>query len=221
MAWWWNLIEPVSKHFRTQRLLAFAKAYPDLSKLSVLDVGGSPAVWTLLKEQFNLVPNRMVLLNNNPTEISNRSYETVLADARQIPFSDQSFDLVFSNSVIEHIGDEHDQFQFVQECKRVGKEIYIQTPNRWFPIEPHVYTIFIHWLPKYWYKKLLFLSALYIFYIPTRNAVMKTSEMIDGTNLLSLQQVQKLFPEKTIEVELTFGLAKSFVIADRKVLQSS
>lgn len=217
MALWWNLIEPVSKRFRAQRLLAFAKAYPDLSKLSVLDVGGSPAVWALLKEQFDLAPNHLVLLNNNPKELRSCSYETILADARQIPFLDQSFNLVFSNSVIEHIGNEHDQFQFVKECERVGKEIYIQTPNRWFPLEPHIYAVFIHWLPKFWYKKLLFLSALYVFYIPTRNAAMKTNEMVDGTNLLSLQQVQKLFPEKTIEVERAFGLAKSFVIADRKV----
>jgi SAM-dependent methyltransferase len=144
-----------------------------------------------------------------------------LADARQIPFSDQSFDLVFSNSVIEHVGHESDQFHFVQECERVGKEIYIQTPNRWFPLEPHIYTIFIHWLPKFWYKRLLFLSALYIFYIPTKNAAIKTNEMVDGTNLLSLQQVKKLFPGKNIETERVFGLAKSFIITDRKILNSA
>lgn len=218
MIWWWNeYIEPVSKQFRLKRLSAFAEAYPDLNTLSVLDVGGSPYIWELLSEYFNLKPKQVVLLNNSPQELRDKTYENVLADARQIPFPDKKFDLVFSNSVIEHVGDLSDQLKFVAECERVGKEIFIQTPNRWFPVEPHVYTMFLHWLPKPIYRRMAFLSGLYAFHISTPDAWHKTTEMIDGTNLLSQKDLQKLFPTKTILTERSLGLVKSFVVADRKI----
>jgi len=50
---------------------------------------------------------------------------------------DGEFDLVFSNSVIEHVGDFERMRQFVHEARRVAKSYWIQTPSKWFPIEPH------------------------------------------------------------------------------------
>jgi hypothetical protein len=69
----------------------------------------------------------------------------VIADGRQLPFSDSSFDMVYANAVIEHVGDETDQQRFVSELARVGATWIITTPNRWFPIEAHFHTFFTHW----------------------------------------------------------------------------
>jgi SAM-dependent methyltransferase len=69
----------------------------------------------------------------------------VRADGRRLPFADNSFDVVFSNAVIEHVGSFEDQLRFVNEHKRVGRHWVITTPNRWFPIESHTNVLFRHW----------------------------------------------------------------------------
>ena len=69
----------------------------------------------------------------------------VCANALDLPFDDQSFDLVYSNAVIEHVGDEAEQRQYVAEHARVGRSWIFTTPNRWFPIESHSDVFFKHW----------------------------------------------------------------------------
>jgi len=73
----------------------------------------------------------------------------VVADGRLMPFEDQCFDLVVSNAVIEHVGDDDAQREFVLEHLRVGGAWVMSTPNRWFPVESHTSTIFKHWSPRW------------------------------------------------------------------------
>lgn len=70
------------------------------------------------------------------------------ADARRLPFSDKSFEVVHANAVVEHVGPRPDQQQFVSELVRVGRTVFITTPNRWFPIETHSKLPLLHWLPR-------------------------------------------------------------------------
>jgi SAM-dependent methyltransferase len=72
---------------------------------------------------------------------------TVQADGRDLPFSDDEFDLGFSNAVVEHLGDRDSQEAFVRELCRVSKRVFVTTPNRWFPVEVHTLIPFVHWLP--------------------------------------------------------------------------
>lgn len=67
-----------------------------------------------------------------------------------MPFADKSFDLAFSNSVIEHVGSEENQFRFAREMMRVEKRVCCQTPSRLFPVDPHLTAPFLHWLPISW-----------------------------------------------------------------------
>ena len=62
-------------------------------------------------------------------------------------FTTGEFDVVFSNSVIEHVGDFDDQRRMADEVRRVGRRFFVQTPNRWFPLEVHTRLPFVHWLP--------------------------------------------------------------------------
>jgi Methyltransferase domain len=72
----------------------------------------------------------------------------VRADGRELPFRDREFDLGFSNAVIEHVaGGREEQRRFVAELCRVAERVFVTTPNRWFPIDPHSLLPFVHWLP--------------------------------------------------------------------------
>jgi SAM-dependent methyltransferase len=71
----------------------------------------------------------------------------VQGDACALPFGDDAFDIVFSNAVIEHVGDRSRQERFVREALRVGRRVFLTTPNRWFPIEVHTRLPLVHWLP--------------------------------------------------------------------------
>src|SRR3954469_19918693 len=114
----------------------------------VLDVGGTPDTW-------NLPPARprVTLLNTPRTreELAGAAF-WVAGDGRALPFRDGAFDVVFSNSVIEHVGDGESQRRFALEVARVGRAYWVQTPNRWFPVEQHLLTPIVHWLPKSWQR---------------------------------------------------------------------
>lgn len=71
-----------------------------------------------------------------------------------LPFDDESFDLVFSNAVIEHVGAQEEQRAFLDEILRVGKRAFVTTPNRRHPIEFHTVTPFLHYLPPRVYRRI-------------------------------------------------------------------
>ncbi len=73
--------------------------------------------------------------------------QCVQGDGRRLPFPDATFDIVFSNAVIEHVGSDRDQRVFVQEALRVGRAIFITTPHRHFPLDAHTMLPLLHWLP--------------------------------------------------------------------------
>jgi SAM-dependent methyltransferase len=81
--------------------------------------------------------------------------KAVTYDGRTLPFANQQFDIVWSNAVLEHVGDRSAQLQFIRELRRVGKHGYLTTPNRYFPIEVHTRMFLLHLLPKSWFDWIL------------------------------------------------------------------
>lgn len=71
----------------------------------------------------------------------------VTYEGRDFPFEDRSFEWVFSNAVIEHVGDEAAQVHFVNEMLRVSRRVYFTTPNKYFPVESHTNALLLHWFP--------------------------------------------------------------------------
>ncbi|MFK8183695.1 MAG: methyltransferase domain-containing protein [Phormidesmis sp.] len=216
---WQHIIYPVMTHFRRQRLAEFLKAFPNLKDYSVLDVGGRPFLWDLLKQEYGVAPKSLVLLNT-PSETmlpDSPDYTVMIADGRELPYDENSFDLVFSNSVIEHVGNHAQMAQFAKECDRVGRRLYIQTPNRWFPLEAHFGALFVHWLPRTWYKKLSILSLRYLF--SYKDPVEKDYfyQELETTLLVSKKELQSFFPGKRIVAERCMGIAKSLIVVSAQV----
>jgi SAM-dependent methyltransferase len=201
------------RYFRKNRLADFLSLYPELSRMTVLDVGGRPMIWRIIFKEFGVRPRRIVMLNTeNESHLAEDGFEFMVGDGRKMPFDSDSFDLVFSNSVIEHVGGDEDIAAFAREVMRVGKDFYVQTPNRWFPVEPHIMALFIHWLPKPMYHKCAFLSLRWW---SLRRDRKKFYEILNGIYLLERKQVAALFPMKHIAVERFAGLNKSFIVASR------
>ncbi len=80
----------------------------------------------------------------------------VKADGLDLPFADDSHDVVHSSAVLEHVGARRQQARFVSELMRVARRIvFMTTPNRWFPVEFHSALPFVHWLPPRTFRRLL------------------------------------------------------------------
>jgi SAM-dependent methyltransferase len=126
------------------------------------------------------------------------------ADGTHLPFADETFPVVFSNSVIEHVPREL-QPAFAKEIRRVGERYFVQTPNRYFPIEPHYQMPFVQFLPERMLKGL------------NRRFSMGFREKGSWheTTLLTASDLRRLFPDGEIHRERRFGLTKSLMVVRR------
>jgi hypothetical protein len=199
----------VSLHFRRRRMERCAAELCLTSNTRVLDIGGTPDYWRLLA-----APPRLVLLNTPRAAADLAGAQAwVAGDGRALPFRDAAFDVVFSNSVIEHVGDAASQRQFANEVARVGRSYWVQTPNRWFPVEQHLLTPFIHWLPRRWQRALVPRFNWWRLLVPVSadRRDFYIQHYLRDVRLLGPSQLRALFPEARILRERVLGVAKSLV----------
>src|SRR4051794_13549932 len=115
--------------FRRRRMRFFYDVFDIKPQTTVLDVGGREFNWSLMP-----FSPRVTILNVAEQGERSGRFEWVIGDARKLPFPDGAFEIVYSNSVIEHIGGVQDQRDFAAECRRVGRSYFVQTPNHNFPV---------------------------------------------------------------------------------------
>jgi 2-polyprenyl-3-methyl-5-hydroxy-6-metoxy-1,4-benzoquinol methylase len=134
-------------------------------------------------------------------------------------FQDQQFDIVFSNSVIEHLGTYQQQEKFAKEVRRVGRDLWIQTPAKCFFFEPHLLTPFIHWLPKQMQISLARYFTVWGWI--TKPSKQTAVEYVDELRLLNETEMRDLFQDCEIVKEKIFGLTKSYIAVRRTTNQKS
>ena len=177
--------------------------------LRILDVGGTDVFWKTMElaEREDL---DFTVLNIFPAETPDERFRWIVGDARDLSqFGDGEFDLVFSNSVIEHVGGAADQLRMANEIRRVGVRYFVQTPNRYFPIEPHFLFPGFQFLPER--TKVFLLKRFQLGWFPKA----KTDEEAIGyareIQLLNRREFSAMFPDAKLIDERVAGLVKSFM----------
>jgi ubiquinone/menaquinone biosynthesis C-methylase UbiE len=190
-------------------MLRFVAEMGVSSRTRILDIGGTPDNWALLSVQ-----PRVVLLNTpRAKEELAGAAVWVAGDGRQLPFADQSFEIVVSNSVIEHVGDEASQQRFAREVARVGRSYWVQTPNRWFPVEQHLLTPFLHWLPKRWQRAAAPHFTVWAALTPVTPDRRRfyIEHYLNDVRLLTVNDLRRLFPGARLIRERFCGFTKSLI----------
>src|ERR1700722_4974658 len=201
--------ESLQRRFRSRRMALLAKTVGLAAGMRVLDVGGTIEIWRL-----GPVMPRVVLLNQAfwPHQIE-EAESVVLGDGTNLPFADQSFDLVFSNSVIEHVGSRAAQARFAAEIARGGKQYWVQTPNRYFPIEQPLWTPLVHLLPRAWQAAILKRFSVWKL-VTNHDAAQRefyVNHYLESIRLFSASELRALFPGATIVRERFLGWTKSLI----------
>lgn len=186
-------------------MLAFAREFDITRETRVLDVGGTMHNWKLLEP---VMRPRLTMLNIDarPADLP-ADVEWMQGTALALPFHPGDFDVVFSNSVIEHVGDWSAQQQFASEVRRLNASYWIQTPNRHFPIEPHYLGIGVQWLPRVLAKPYARVASLRG-WMPSPGETL--DDMLDSIRLLTGAEFALLFPDGGIRREHLGPLVKSF-----------
>jgi hypothetical protein len=198
---------------RANRLKALiSDIYAKHGKVNIIDVGGIWEYWRIIPDNFLDNHNvRITIINPHPLNVpGNGIFKFIRGDGRDLSrFTDQAFHLAHSNSVIEHVGDWDDMQRFAGEIRRVALHYFVQTPNFWFPVEPHLVFPFFQFLPvnlRIW----LIMHFSLGWWKKTADAAF-ARKRVESIRLLTRREFQQLFPESTVYTERFALMVKSFI----------
>lgn len=191
------------KRFELLRPLLSFKTGP----ISLIDIGGTAEFWSnYILESFPLLT--VTVVNLFPIETNHPQITTLIADGRNLAMvNDNSFDIAFSNSVIEHLPTEEDQINFSKEVTRVATYYFAQTPNYYFPLEPHFLFPCFQFLPfdaRVWLVRNFDLG--WVKKVPD---LAQAQNVVQHVRLLTPAKFQSFFPHSKLLRERFFGVTKS------------
>jgi SAM-dependent methyltransferase len=198
-----RLADSISLRSRQRKLRLLLDELRPTPETSVLDIGADElgfgeehgcGTMNFFEEHYPW-PERITALGLHDGEGFRARYpgvRYVQGDACALPFADGEFDLVFSNAVIEHVGGRDRQRRLVSEAIRVGRRVFITTPNRRFPVEVHTRLPFVHWLPDALSHRVYRAAG---------------KEFATDVHLLTRNSLESLFPGRVRIVSLGLTLA--------------
>jgi hypothetical protein len=184
----------------------FEECFPNVSEMSVLDLGGTADAWRLIP----IRPARLVFLNvRAPGELSGA--EIIMGDACNPPDRvwRERFDIVFSNSLIEHLGGHSRRQTFAEVVRSLADHHWVQTPYRYFPVEPHYAGPLFQFLPLGARARLV--ARWPIGSLATVKDPAECLALAQGTELLSRTEMRGYFPDATLLTERALGMTKSLI----------
>lgn len=188
--------------------------YAEKGAVRILDVGGMEYYCDMLGADYlaqHKVSIDLLNLKDDIRPVKNPEFfRAIEGNGCELPFPDNAYDICHSNSVIEHVGNWHNKLSFARETTRVAPRYFHQTPNFWFPWEPHQSMAFFHWLPA---PMQLWIARHHRLGWANSKAQTVTDGMwaVEHASMLDRTMVDSLFPNAKIIVEHFVGLPKSFV----------
>lgn len=192
---------------RRRRADWLVRTFPDLGQMHVVDLGGRLGTWT--RADVRPAHVHVVNLERPPVEVPEWA-QVDQADACDLParISARRYDLVFSNSVLEHVGGHERRLRFADAVRGLADRHWVQTPYRYFPIEPHWIAPGMQFLPVR--LRTAFARRWPLGHKPTRTHEAAIHQVL-WTELLGRSQMRHYFPDSRILVERVAGLPKSLI----------
>ncbi len=204
----------LSNKFRRKRFEIFKSLIKDLPKpVKILDVGGTINFWI----RMGFTPGDdadITLFNAEPENVQDTGFKFIKGDAKDLSaFRDNEFDIVFSNSVIEHVGNFSGQKKMADEVLRTGRLSFVQTPNYYFPYEPHFLFPFFQFLPHS--LKILMLKKFNLGWYKKAGNNSEAESILNSVKLLNAKELRSLFPHSEMIREKFFFMTKSYIIISK------
>jgi SAM-dependent methyltransferase len=175
----------------------------------VLDIGGRASFWSGIRAELPMLALTVLNLVGETPEVHGPDTRFVIGDARALPFDDRSFDVCFSNSVIEHVGSFEDQRAMASELRRVGERYFVQTPHKYFPIEAHFH------VPGWQFMPLELRARLHqrfnLGWLRRQRDLDAARAYVQHIRLLATAEYRALFPDARIHYERVGPLIKSMI----------
>jgi SAM-dependent methyltransferase len=187
--------DPASRRARRRRKQLFLRLMRPQAGDRVVDVGCGEGGQSIIPPGLEVCG----VDNVDRPAYAQGSRTFLKADARALPFADDEFEIAFSNSVIEHIVDPADRARYAAEIRRVARRYFVQTPNRFFPVEPHSLLPLVHLLPPGLGRRLWRFGV--------------STDPYQSARLLGAKELRRLFPDAAIVRERVGPLTKSLVVA--------
>lgn len=165
--------------------------------------------WELARSEGFPLPQVTVLNVRPKPERLIPEVKWILGDARNTGLEGFSFDIVFSNSLVEHLKNWDSQVQFANEVKRLAPNYFVQTPNKWFFVEPHFVTPFVHWMPMFVRRLLGPRATLWGWTSGVSRE--EYQARLREIRLLGTDEMHALFSEARLVDERWMGMSKSIV----------
>lgn len=190
---------------RSRRWRELAAAFPQIEEMRVLDLGGDARAW----RAATVRPAHVTLLNVFPQDPEEPWMTAVAADACAPPDTLPEVDLVYSNSVIEHLGGHWRRQRFAEVVRAAAARCWVQTPYRYFPIEPHFLLPALQHMPRR-----VQVEAVRRWPLGGGRAVHGRDEALAAVmdvELLTVAELRGYFPDAEIRRERYAGLVKSLI----------
>lgn len=219
-----RIVDRIRVRARAKRAAVFRKSFHIGAGTRILDIGSEDgsAIAAVL-EGSGVIPENVYIADIDAAAVARGSqrygFKSVpIPESGRLPFEDSFFDIVYCSSVIEHVTlpktrvweevsgtrfrevARKRQQGFAAEIRRLGKAFFVQTPNKWFPVESHTWLPFVGYLPRRLLVPLLRLT--------NRIWVKRTTP---DWHLLTESEMRSLFPDATIQRERVAGLTKSIM----------
>ncbi len=201
--------ESLGARARSRRWEVFRHAFPEVENMAVLDLGGTAEAW----RRAPVKPKTVVVLNlTEPGTSDDPSVTPVAGDACNARAAlaaagiDQQFDLVFSNSLLEHVGGHASRAAVASEVAALAPYHWVQTPNRYFPVEPHWLFPGMQFLPV---RLRVTVAEKWPLSHTPPTSHQDAQENVLWTELIGVSELRAYFPESEIFKERMAGLTKS------------